>query len=667
MGVLAVGAALLVAASPADAATCFGERARVAKPTGKINLKHGQAVVLANRSRIKVNAAGANLICAKGGAVDLRLGGGGSSKVRLGPGDDRVLLVGKIRKKERRAIWTGLGNDEVNVTGRGHTVTYLSPKKVKRGARDTDTYSGNEDIDTVYDYGGGTDEQPNVIRGNRALDYLHSAGTARSDIHGGDGTDFLYAASRGDGRDRLFGDRGNDRLNAKGGGKKSNGTYMDGAEGDDWYYGSSGPDTMVALSGVKKLYGGAGNDRIIRSPIGSVTIHGQAGRDMLSYMGQVPPGWRPRSSGAYIELGTWRGRPGGHANASNKGEDPMITSIEHVIGSAFDDVIIGMKGKIRLEGGPGDDQISGYPGNTGDGGLGQNYCYGPWLLKKEDWNRCGWGPWEIPEPGQVVVDLGADGVPVVLGSDQADEILLSFDPERSVFRVKTESAVFQGGGCDAGGTEHIYECPIKPGMMSVAMVWAGHGDDDVTLADIPEEMNVIVDGSDGIDRVTGSSGREVTFNMETGNLGRGNDQIWMSEDSTLNAGPGSDTVHMTEICIGGNVKGGPGIRDGIVFAGLKRGVWASMAARKARWMEGPCAKPFRFADDWEGLEGTREDDVLIGSKTKGITFLGRDGVDVFNSRNGKYDKITVGGEGKKNKVIADKKDKILWDWGYAAF
>jgi len=265
---------LVLDVSTSEAASCFGEKARVATPISKVKVKAGQAVVLRNSKRVTVEAAGSNMICAKGGAVDLKLGGGGSSKVRLGPGDDSVLLVGKIKRTERRTIWTGLGNDKVTVTGRGNTIAYLSPTKVEPGARDTDTYSGNEDIDTVYDYGGGTDEHPNLIRGNRALDYLHSGGTARSDLFGGDGTDYLYAASRGDGKDRLFGDRGNDRLDARSGGGKSNGVYMDGAEGDDWYYGSAGPDAMLSLSGVKKLYGGAGDDTFIRTAIGKSVIFG---------------------------------------------------------------------------------------------------------------------------------------------------------------------------------------------------------------------------------------------------------------------------------------------------------------------------------------------------------------------------------------------------------
>lgn len=652
-----------VSVSTAQARDCFGEPARVIRSSGVVKVKHGQTVELRNRKRVKVNAAGANLICAKGGPVDLTLGGGGSSEVRLGSGDDKVRLVGEIKRTERRTIWTGLGNDDVTVTGRGNTITYLSPKKVKRGARDTDTYSGNQDIDTVYDYGGGTDERPNVIKGNRALDYLHSAGTARTDIYGGDGTDYLYALSRGDGRDRLFGDRGNDRLDGRGA-KKSNGIYMDGAEGDDWYYGSAGPDTMLSLSGVKKMRGNGGDDTFIRSSYGKSTIYGGPGHDTLSYKAHIPPGWNKRWNGMYISMGSTRKEPG-NAAGGDKGEDPVIASVEHVIGSAFNDYIVGRGNtEMFLDGGPGDDFFIAYYGNNGDGGLGENLC-GP--KPGTTWSRCDPETMVVPQADEAVLELDSDGVPVILGTDRDDDITLSYLAGREAFQVEIPGKVLMSGSCSTTESEGTYVCPVDPDLLSVAVVSAGSGNDQINLEGIPEHMNVIADGGAGTDRIQGDYSREVTFNLELGNLAGGNDQIWMTEDSTLNAGPGSDTVHMTVMCVGGNVKGGPGVRDGIVFAGLKRGVWASMAAHKARYLKGPCPKPFRFADDWEGLEGTREDDVLIGSNTKGITFLGRDGIDVFKARNGKFDKITVGGGGHRNKVIADKKDRIHWDWGYAAF
>jgi len=139
-GVLSL-ACLLVVPGAAYAERCFGEKAQVIASGGKVHVKAGRAVILRGHGRLAVDAAGSNSICAEGAVVDLKLGGGGSSRVRLGSGDDHVLLVGTIKRTERRTIWTGLGDDTVKVTGRGNTITYLSPKKVKLGARDRDTYS----------------------------------------------------------------------------------------------------------------------------------------------------------------------------------------------------------------------------------------------------------------------------------------------------------------------------------------------------------------------------------------------------------------------------------------------------------------------------------------------------------------------------------------------
>jgi hypothetical protein len=285
----------------------------------------------------------------------------------------------------------------------------------------------------------------------------------------------------------------------------------------------------------------------------------------------------------------------------------------------------------------------------------------------EFWFNCRPDETQQQKPDEMILTLDDDGVPVVLGSEHDDRINFSYDADAEAFFIRTATKVRMWGPCIATSEIGIYECPADPDLLTIALISGAGGNDQITLDGIPYHMNMIVEGGNGIDRLEGDDSREITFHVERGRLGKGNDQIWMTEDSTLDAGPGSDTVHMTVMCVGGYVRGGPGVRDGIVFAGLKRGIWASMAARKARYLTGPCAKPFRFADDWEGLEGTRENDVLIGSKERGITFLGRDGIDVFKARNGKFDKITVGGEGKKNKVVADPKDKILWDWGYAAF
>lgn len=71
-----------------------------------------------------------------------------------------------------------------------------------------------------------------------------------------------------------------------------------------------------------------------------------------------------------------------------------------------------------------------------------------------------------------------------------------------------------------------------------------------------------------------------------------------------------------------------------------------------------------MSKDLEGLEGSSNNDILIGqAHGKGKTsFLGRDGIDTFYAKNGTKDTVTTGGGGHRNKVYADKVDKVIWGW-----
>ena len=185
-------------------------------------------------------------------------------KVSTGLGDDRI-TVQKPAKTNDRDLDAGLGNDVVKILAKGNTTTYLSDTKNPGGLSDTDTFSGGRSIDRVFDYFGGTATRPNLIRGNGGLDYLRSLGSARSEIHGGDGTDFIYAASSGVSGDRIFGDRGNDRLRADQGGGDAKGAYLDPGDGDDWVYGTDGDDLIVSVNGIEKVYANGGDDKIIKT------------------------------------------------------------------------------------------------------------------------------------------------------------------------------------------------------------------------------------------------------------------------------------------------------------------------------------------------------------------------------------------------------------------
>jgi hypothetical protein len=153
--------------------------------------------------------------------------------------------------------------------------------------------------------------------------------------------------------------------------------------------------------------------------------------------------------------------------------------------------------------------------------------------------------------------------------------------------------------------------------------------------------------------------------------GANDDQLYISPGGRMLGGTGSDVLHSQDPCLGGDVSGGPG-DDNLVFGGSPQGVRADLAAGYARWAAGPCGQPLRLSPDLESLEGTRYNDSLtLGRKLRGQTprrsLLGRGGIDVLNARNGVRDSIMTGDNGRRNQVIADRIDKVIWGWGYAAF
>jgi Ca2+-binding RTX toxin-like protein len=578
-----------------------------------------------------------------------------SQEVTTGNGDDVVRFT-KAAETNKRMLRTGLGNDRVNIVGLGNTTAYISEKQNPKGLEDTDYYRGNRSNDTVYDYQGGVDLEPNRIYGEGGFDKINSLGTARSDIYGGNGTDWIYAASDGDSGDRIFGERGNDRLNADRGSENAHGAFLDGGSGDDWLHGTAGNDTMIALSGIKKIYGYRGDDTVIKTGIGIGTIVGGDGYDTISYVAHTPPGFG-QYSGVMVDLSESRGTNG-------RGID-TINGIEHLIGSPFDDLLTGNEREDNeIDGGLGNDNITAFSGDEVDGGLGQNECEGGKQA------RCNDSSPGNASGGRPILDIGQEGILTVIGSNNDDEIEIGYDMIGGAYLVDLNRTPMLSGDCVGTPVMSRYRCPAPHAILSTVTVNGGNGDDRITSNySIPAEVTSVLSGGAGEDKITGGKNRDFIQTAEKVD-GRGSgDQIYMSKGANIKAGVGSDTVHIHNPCQGGFVSGGAGNRDGAVFAGADYGVEASLTSRKAKWKDRGCANPIRFADDFEGLEGTKHDDKLIG-RAKGTgktTFLGRDGADRFIAKNGIRDTVTTGGGGKRNKVIADRFDKVVWGWGLAAY
>jgi len=578
-----------------------------------------------------------------------------SQDIRTGVGNDE-LIFRAAAKTFKRSVRTGLGNDRVRVIAQGNTTAYLSDQKNPLGLADTDSYIGGASNDIVYDYFGGSKENPNRIDGGGGFDRIFSLGSAHSIIRAGTGTDYIYAASAGEAGDRIFGGRGNDKIYAnRGSGPGVKGAFLDPGVGDDWIYGTSERDTVIALSGIKKIDTGAGDDLILKTGDGLNTIEGGPGRDTISYAAHTPPGYRG-ASGVWVDLGEGKALNG-------KGVD-TISSIEHLIGSPFDDELIASPSRGEdVEGGLGDDIISGFSGDRLDGGLGENICTGSASM-----TQC-----NDESPGQergdfLLADIGEDGILTLIGSNRADDLTVSYDPAGSRYLIKVDSYAHLSRDCRWTNQELLIECPARFEELSILSVNGGSGSDNIEIDySVPSDVNTILNAGPGNNRVLGGQ----TADFITSGAGRsdlygrdGSDQLFLVGDGTTNGGAGDDLMNVEEVCIGGQISGGSG-KDNAVFAGARRGVSVNLRLGRASWFSGGCAQPLRLVQDFEDAEGSRHPDEFFSNRSRSTGFLGREGNDVYWTKNGVKDSVITGSG--RDKISRDPIDKIVYGWGLAEF
>ncbi len=271
-----------------------------------------------------------------------------------------------------------------NLTGSGHedTLTGDTGDNVLQGGPGADTLDGGNGSDTAsYRHSRtgvevrlhnhraqGGDAEGDTLTGIENL-----TGSALDDVLAGDyrnnvlrglaGNDTLYGGPDGNGddsnnHDTLHGGDGDDRL------------Y--GGKGNDTLYGENGEDLLSGGSGNDRLRGGSHNDTLEGGP-GADSLDGGDGSDTISY----------RASPAAVTVRLHSNlASGGHADGDR------YRQVEHVTGSAFDDILAGDGGHNRLIGLDGNDALYGGPtggddllhGGNGDdrlfGGQGNDYLNG---------------------------------------------------------------------------------------------------------------------------------------------------------------------------------------------------------------------------------------------------------------------------------------------------
>ncbi len=201
---------------------------------------------------------------------------------------------------------------------------------------------------------------------------------ANNTINGGAGDDILYGGLGDDqliggaGADQLFGDGGSDTVRYDAGNTAvtvnlSTGLGSGGhAQGDTYtsienVIGTFLNDTIIGSSGANRLDGFSGDD-LLMGGLGADQLIGGVGFDTASYT----------DSSVRVNVGLFRIGIGGTS------EGDILTGIEAIIGSAFNDILVGANiAFVRLEGGDGNDTLWDYGGPSAlFGGNGNDFMVG---------------------------------------------------------------------------------------------------------------------------------------------------------------------------------------------------------------------------------------------------------------------------------------------------
>lgn len=284
--------------------------------------------VLQESISIEVQAGdGADTVYGGGGA-DLLLGGAGNDRLLGGSGADT------IEGGAGRDTIDAQRGDDLILGGEGHDIA--------SGGSGNDTLFGGAGNDTLYGFVG-----DDVVEGGAGRDVLIGdvgadlmiGGSGRDLLDGGDGDDILWsdfapgqeegAADPEGNHDTIRGGDGNDWMDL------GNGQNLgDGGDGNDTMQGGVGDDILLGFAGDDLLRPGFGFDRVL----------GGEGFDTVDYRGSVST----EASGIHVDLSAERA----DYVVPELGWSRLV-GIEHVIGTIFNDTLIGDAGDNVLDGGGG--------------------------------------------------------------------------------------------------------------------------------------------------------------------------------------------------------------------------------------------------------------------------------------------------------------------------
>jgi Ca2+-binding RTX toxin-like protein len=283
-------------------------------------------------------------------------------------------------------LWGEGGDDHIYGNGGNDLVEVGAGNVVADGGADNDTFSvwNNQAAYSVtlsLALQGGA--QASGIGAMTLSGFENLSGSHGNDSLAGDG-----------GANVLAGDEGNDQLS---GGAGNDILYGDGRITIDTHdTGTSGPITTYADVAAAFPGGFTDGDDLLEGGDGNDSLYGGGGNDTASYAGA--------GGGEFVDLAS--------GFATGAAGDDDLHSIENVVGSAYDDQILGDGGANTLAGGDGHDYLRARAGDdTLKGGNGDDYLGGGFGNDVID-GGAGWdrAAFFSDATGGVHVDLNIQGV-----------------------------------------------------------------------------------------------------------------------------------------------------------------------------------------------------------------------------------------------------------------
>lgn len=594
------------------------------------------------------SAIGSNLIDGGDGSDVYTYTGTGNVTANLTTGIvTHSLNAGQDTLVSIESFWSGSGNDVITGSAVSNTIIASGGNDSVYGGDGDDYIDGGAGTNSLYGENGNDAFYSNtgseIIDGGAGIDSInYSSATSGININfttnsftGGATGDTLISIERIDGSnydDTLTGDanrniflgwQGIDTLSGLGGDdaffSSGDGDTISGGDGiDEYYYNGnitagvtvnllSGyiknnfANTQDAVSGIEKVFSGAGNDNITGDANDNFLV-GQAGNDTISSLGGNDTVYGEDGID-YIYGGTgndylfgWTGDDWLYGEDDNdylaawEGNDHVFGGIgnDTIFGEAGDDYLAAWDGDDAIYGGTGNDTIFGELGNDWlYGNEGVDYIYGEagqdkiWGGSEGDFIYSGADMDVIyGESGNDYL-VGADGNDTVYGGtgndiingDAGDDYLAGAEDNDTIYGGIGNDTLFGEAGDDYlaawdgndtvyGGTgiDTIYG---EEGVDSLygeagADTIFGGGGNDTIAGDADNDTlygeggNDVMYGGDGNDTVIGNGGDDIMFGWYGNDLMLGSDGT-----DTINGEEGSDTINGEE----GNdwLNGGNGI------------------------------------------------------------------------------------------------------------